>query len=185
MKVLLGAALALAVLVAGLLVYVFVGGYNVAATEPHTGVGEWLLETAMDRSIRTRAADLEVPEPDSAIMNEAFLHFHEMCVVCHGAPGIEPSEIGRGLMPNPPELSEEAEEWSPAELFWITKHGIKLAGMPAFGPTHSDEQLWGIVHIVRRLPETTPAEYREWVEALGADTTAGHTHAPGTPAHSH
>lgn len=185
MKVLLGAALTLVVLAAGLLGYVLVGGYDVAATEPHTGIGEWVLETTMERSIRARASDIRVPEPDSALMSEAFLHFHEMCVVCHGAPGIEQGEIGRGMMPNPPELSDEAEEWSPAELFWITKHGIKLAGMPAFGPTHSDEQLWGIVHFVRRLPDMTPAEYREWVDAAGADTTAGHTHAPGTPPHSH
>ena len=27
---------------------------------------------------------------------------------------------------------------NPAELFWVTKHGIKMTGMPAWGATHGD-----------------------------------------------
>lgn len=33
--------------------------------------------------------------------------------------------------------------------------------MPAFGTTHSDEELWALVAFLRRLPETPPQEYRQ------------------------
>ena len=48
-----------------------------------------------------------------------------MCVSCHGAPGIFPSEIGKGLNPEPPDLVDEAAHMTPAELFWVTQIGIE------------------------------------------------------------
>lgn len=83
-----------------------------------------------------------------------------MCAACHGAPGVERGALGKGMNPEPPDLAAEAAEWSDRELFWITKHGIKLAGMPAFGVTHSDEEVWGIVAFLRRLEHISPEEYR-------------------------
>ncbi|MFZ5479513.1 MAG: hypothetical protein ACOZNI_22300 [Myxococcota bacterium] len=40
-----------------------------------------------------------------------------MCETCHGAPGVDPSQIGQGLAPEPPDLVEVAPEWSDAELY--------------------------------------------------------------------
>jgi mono/diheme cytochrome c family protein len=36
--------------------------------------------------------------------------------------------------------------------------------MPAFGPTHSEEELWSIVAFLRRLPELTAEQYKAMVE---------------------
>jgi hypothetical protein len=63
------------------------------------------------------------------------------------------------ITPTPPDLAKSVGQWSDRELYWIIKHGIKLAGMPAFGPTHSDEELWALAAFLRRLPETTPEQY--------------------------
>jgi mono/diheme cytochrome c family protein len=117
--------------------------------------------------------------------------FRNMCVQCHGAPGVGPGVNGQGLYPGPPELAKVAPELTDGELFWITKHGIKFTGMPAFGPTHSDEDLWAIVSFIRQLQDWGPEEYERRVaereselQAQG-DTTGGHEHSPGTPEHSH
>lgn len=56
------------------------------------------------------------------------------------------------LNPLPPPLHKEAEKQTPEELFWIVKHGIKMTGMPASGPTRSDEDLAAIVAFLERLP---------------------------------
>jgi mono/diheme cytochrome c family protein len=32
--------------------------------------------------------------------------------------------------------------------------------MPAFGSTHSDEQIWNIVGFVRRRPQISPIDFR-------------------------
>lgn len=175
----LGLLLAVGVLV------LFTGAYNVAATEPHTGAMRWALNTLQRSSVGARAEPLEASLPeDSAALEHGLEHFAAMCVVCHGAPGVERGEFGRGMRPTPPALSEVAPTWTDAELFWIVKHGIRLAGMPAFGPTHSDEEIRQIAAFVRRLPEMTPDEYETRAAAIasgsGEETQTGdghdHTH---------
>lgn len=177
----LGAAL-LAALVG--LAALYGGWYDVSATSGHTGVTRWALGTLQRNSVSGRAADLQVTLPtDSAALEHGFVHYDAMCVSCHGAPGVERDETGEGMTPTPPDLSEEASEWTDAELFWITKHGIKLAGMPAFGPTHSDEELAAIVSFVRRLPETDSAGYAAWRRSVAASDSAGgaaHVHNDGS-----
>ena len=124
-------ALDAAVVVIGLLV-VLSGFYNVAATRPHLAPVEWALSATMDRSVEHHAAGIPVSNTyNSPDMKEGYEHFDEMCVVCHGAPGIEQSEIGKGLYPLPPDLTKTAGDWAPSELFWIAKYGIRDTGMSA------------------------------------------------------
>ncbi|MGJ0559224.1 c-type cytochrome [Methylocystis sp.] len=35
-----------------------------------------------------------------------------------------------------------------------------MTAMPAFGPTHQDEQIWNIVAFVRRLPRLSAEQFR-------------------------
>ncbi len=153
---------ALLVLLIGLiLLFIYSGVYSVAATAPHTRLTEWALSTAMKHSVRRHARGIEPPPlSDSSLAQRGFHHYREMCVTCHGAPGASLSEIGKGLNPNAPELSEEVHEWAEAELFWITKHGIKMSGMPAFGPTHDDDELWAIIAFLKQLDSISPEDYQ-------------------------
>jgi mono/diheme cytochrome c family protein len=197
MKILLTVVATLAILAALFVAFVYSGVYDVAATAPDSGLVAWALETTAHASVERRAEEVEVPPLDRPEqLAEGLVHYHEMCVTCHGAPGVPASEIGKGLNPFPPELAEEAGEEGPEELFWIVKNGIKMTGMPAFGTTHSDEQLWAIVAFMRTLPETSAEEYAQAVRdaglAGGAGEAAdpmeggeGHVHPPGTAPHSH
>ena len=169
------------------------GLYDVAATTPDSSLLASLLHDAMESSVERRARDIQAPDLSApGLVETGLVHYHEMCVTCHGAPGVPASEIGAGLNPSPPELVHEAEEWSEAELFWMTKHGIKMTGMPAFGPTHTDEDIWAIVALMKRLPEMTPEQYAAMVEQAGLGpgpaggmSEGGHSHAPGTAPHEH
>lgn len=165
----------------------YAGVYDVAATREHSAIGQWILDVGKERSIAARADEVPPgPPADSALLAEGFEHYRAMCVVCHGAPGVERSEIGEGIMPMPPDLAEEGAELESSELFWVVKNGIKLAGMPAFGPTHSDAELWGIVRFVEQLATMSPEEYASLEARYGAEAEpAGHTHPPGTPPHEH
>jgi len=51
-----------------------------------------------------------------------------MCVMCHGAPGVERFDAGKGLYPDAPDLAEAAPDWTLQETYWITKNGIKDTG---------------------------------------------------------
>ena len=72
------------------------------------------------------------------------------------------------LQPAPPDLTKTAATLDDAELYWIMKNGIKMTGMPAFGPTHNQEELWAMVAFTRRLPEMSQSEYKKITEASEA-----------------
>ena len=153
------------------------GAYDVAATNPHYGITEKILSTTMDKSVHKHAGGIEVSATyDSPDLDEGFEHYHEMCVTCHGAPGVDKSEAGEGLNPRAPDLSKSVTDLSPQEVFWILKNGIKMTGIPAFGPTHDDEKLWDLTAFVKRLPEMTPERYHEMAEDSESDEPMEHHH---------
>lgn len=138
------------------------GSYDVAATEQHWPITKWALSTIRERSVEARA-ELTVAIPDDhEAVDHGFEHFHETCAGCHGAPGVERNEAGQGLNPRAPRLERAAGHMSDAELFWITKHGIRMTGMPAFGPTHTDQEIAGIVAFIRAMEDMTEQEYAEY-----------------------
>ena len=66
--------------------------------------------------------------------------------------------------PRAPELRRKSD-LTPAEQFWVVKHGVKMTGMPAWGVTHSDELLWDVVAFLRKLPELTADQYQTLVKS--------------------
>jgi mono/diheme cytochrome c family protein len=173
------AAAALLVIVAGISLAIYAGLYNVAADIPHTGPVYWLVETVRERSIAVRASDIAVPGDlaDSKRIASGAGQYAEMCSFCHLAPGMKRTEISRGLYPRAPEL-RRGTDLTPAEEFWVVKHGIKMTGMPAWGVTHSDELLWDVVAFLRKLPELTSDQYQALVKS--APTHNEMMHEPGT-----
>lgn len=173
-------------LAAGSAAAIILGAFDVSARTPHWAATTWIVETVRDRSIQVRAAGVAVPDglDDPARIAEGFVHYRAHCALCHGAPGVEPGIIARGMSPQPPDLRQTAGRRSSAELFWIIQNGIKMSGMPAWGD-HGDAELWPVVAFVRQLPVLSEADYR----ALGAEADrAGTTHAvpeTASPAHPH
>ena len=49
---------------------------------------------------------------------------------------------------------------SDGELFWVVSHGIRSTGMPAFGGSKDEKDIWRIVAFARRLPTLTEEETR-------------------------
>lgn len=176
----LAAVAALLVVVAGISLAIYAGLYNVAADIPHTGPVYWLVETVRERSIALRAADVAVPGDlaDPKRVESGAGQYAEMCSFCHLAPGMKRTEISRGLYPRAPEL-RRGTDLTPAEEFWVVKHGIKMTGMPAWGVTHDDEILWDVVAFLRKLPELTADQYQSLVKS-SPKTHDETTHEPGT-----
>lgn len=142
------------------------GVTNVSAENQDKGLVRWVLSTASDRSIERHAKGIDVPPlGDSAQVAMGFDHYQEMCVTCHGAPGVDRSEAGEGLNPHAPNLARSITDMSDAELYWVIKNGIKMTGMPSFGKTHTEEQLWAMVSFVKKLPGMTDEQYQAYKAA--------------------
>lgn len=181
MKTLLISLLLLALASAGAVGFAFSGLYDVAATSSHSGVVSWLLSGASHASIERRAQNVNVPVlQDEALVSAGINDFDAMCAGCHGAPGKPRTAVGKGLNPPAPDLAESARHMPPAELFWVTKHGIKMTGMPAWGVTHDDDSLWPVVALMARLPELDEAGYAALLEASSGQGHHAEPHDHGS-----
>jgi len=160
MKFLAGFLTCLILMAVGAAAVAFTGSFDVSASRPPGTLEKRLAGFALDHSVARRAPKVDNPQgksPDA--VRGGMAHYKEMCVFCHGAPGVDASEAGEGLNPPAPDLTgRKTQARTDGEIFWILKNGIRMTGMPAFGPTHKDEELWKMVAFLRHLPELTPEE---------------------------
>ncbi len=158
--------------IAGGILFMASGTYNIAADEPHLKPVRWLLTAGRTRSIEFRSRGIRVPNlRDPLLLRQGILLYRKNCQPCHGAPGAANEQIGRGIDPKPPQLVIVSNNWTDPELFWIITHGLKLSGMPGFAPRLSETDLWGIVAFVRQMALLSPSDYKRLVTAadLGVD----------------
>lgn len=137
------------------------GLYDVAASRMHWKLTREFLSFGLRRAVATHSRDISAPKLED--MNLIVLgagHYEDGCAPCHGAPGRPRNPIAERMLPNPPHLAAVVSSWSPEELFWIVKHGLKYTGMPAWAATARDDDVWSVVAFLRKLPETSPDRYR-------------------------
>jgi mono/diheme cytochrome c family protein len=134
-------------------------------------------------------------------------HFADHCASCHANDGSGDTLFGKGLYPKPPDMrSGETQNKSDGELYYTIENGVRLSGMPAFGPAVSpapdkdpgtgDAETWKLVLFIRHLPQITPEEL-DAMKKLNPKTEADRAEeqqeeeflnggeAPKTPAEGH
>lgn len=151
-------------------IFVYAGLYNIGADAPHSRVVYNILQELRERSIESRSRGIHPPADLNSpwrIAAGAGL-YAEMCTGCHLGPGLERSEMSQGLYPQAPELAR-GDDLTPAQQFWVIKHGVKLTAMPAWGKTHNDELIWDMVAFIRQLPKMTPDQYKAAVASAPED----------------
>jgi mono/diheme cytochrome c family protein len=179
MKTLSTVVLTLVALAVGTGLWLAAGGFDIAADSPHSPLVYRLIAFARERARAARADSIVVPPlGDAAQIAEGGEHYVAMCDGCHLGPGIADNEFRKGLYPQPPDLSKQPID-SPAEAFWVIKHGIKMSAMPAWGLTHDDATIWAMVAFLQKLPGMTPEQYRAVAAAAAAhphddDAAQGH-----------
>jgi mono/diheme cytochrome c family protein len=149
--------------------FIYFGVFNVAATDPHWPVTYRVMESARIRSIKVHAAGIAVPANlgDHARIVSGTAHFADHCASCHSSPGVDAQDMAEGMYPKPPALTDAAKRWTPGELFWIVKNGIKMSGMPSWAD-HGDEDLWNAVAFLETLPALSTPDYEKLVAESAA-----------------
>ncbi|KFC69396.1 Transcription-repair coupling factor (Superfamily II helicase) [Bosea sp. LC85] len=154
-------AMLVALGLAGVFLFAWLGVYNVAASTGHFQLFDSFLRFGMENSVRARAPKDTLPrQEDDNLVRLGAGHFHAGCSYCHGAPGQPISPVAARMLPPPPDLSEKVGLWRDGELFWIVKHGLKYAGMPGWPVLERDDEVWALVAFLRRLPELDERGYR-------------------------
>ncbi len=165
-NVLLSVVFTLVVLIIIFTVYIYSGTFDPGQINHHKPLTEKIIGITLEHSVSKRIKGIVVPDlKDTSLFSTGVSHYNEMCVVCHGGPGIEPSELAKGLYPEPPVFYKSDDMPKPDEAFWIIKNGIKMTGMPAFGPTHDDKAIWAITaFMLNKLNSLIPSQYNEMVK---------------------
>jgi mono/diheme cytochrome c family protein len=160
MRFLLGILAGVLLLLLGVAAVLAAGAFDTGAVTPPSRLEQRVARWALGRSVARRAPERPNPFAGSAeAAREGLAIYREQCLFCHGAPGVDPSKAGQGLNPGAPDLSvPRVQGRSDGALFYLTGSGIRLTGMPAFSPTHSEEEIWKLVAALRRLPELTAEE---------------------------
>jgi mono/diheme cytochrome c family protein len=102
-------------------------------------------------------------------LREGEEHFADHCATCHANDGSGDTLFGKGLYPKPPDMrTAETQNKSDGELYYTIENGVRLSGMPAFGPAldpapgkglgTDDAETWKLVLFIRHLPQITSEE---------------------------
>ena len=182
--IVIGAGIALLALVpVAVVLFVKSGLYDVAASRPHSKLTEWLTHETMIHSVRRHARAVEPPPQFSgADVAAGFCAYETHCVACHGAAAIAREPWVGGLEPSPPYLLDATSRWTPTELFWIVKNGIKMTGMPSWRDSMSDRQLWTVVAFLEAMRSLPPRSYGDWRSRRMCGGFSGPWPAPAPPA---
>jgi mono/diheme cytochrome c family protein len=162
-KVLLMAAGAVALLLLGAMggsAILLSGAASTEATKQHFWITHRLLDVGLRYSVRASAADIRAPrldDPQMIARGAACFRMH--CVQCHGSPTTSPRDHAKGLLPTPANLAQSGREWPAESLYFVTKRGVRMTGMPAWEFRLADESLWATTAFMKKLPFLTRDDY--------------------------
>jgi mono/diheme cytochrome c family protein len=157
------------------------GAINMGADVRPGLIERTLAPWAVDRSVGKRAPKEKNPYVgDPTAIATGLDHYRENCVICHGSPDVAGAELSKGINPPAPALGKEGDDTPDGELFWVIKHGIRMTAMPAFGPTHTDKEIWKIVAFIHHLPDLT-AQERDSLRAVTGEEAHHHTMETNAP----
>ncbi|MHB8652443.1 MAG: c-type cytochrome [Terriglobia bacterium] len=174
MKFFLGVITTVVVIGLGVVIYPRFGFLSFNADEQPSATESKLAMDAMDASIKRRAPALRNPvEPTEANLLEAMKLFKTNCALCHGDPGAPERVMGKSFYPPAPQFLKDPPDMPPNHNFYLIKHGIAWTGMPAWGRTLSDDQIWKLTTFLAQMDKLPPAVDQEW--KMGATAEVGTT----------
>jgi thiosulfate dehydrogenase len=183
-KFLFGVFVGLAATAAAAFAY-FASGFAPVATSASPMPFERMLA---DRALAARI-EKEMPETASIQVSEAnelagARLYVEHCALCHGLPDQPESAVARGEFPRPPQLfrGHGVTDDPPGETWWKVTNGIRLTGMPGFGQSLSDTQVWQVSLLLTDADKISPAVRAALAEEPCPTTPAATTPPATTPA---
>ena len=107
--------------------------------------------------------------------------YRDHCAVCHGLPLTPKTAIATGMYPHPPQLFEGkgVTDNEPGETYWKVANGFRLTGMPGFGKSLNETQMWQASLLLANAGKL-PATVKTALVAAPA-SSAPASSAPGAP----
>jgi mono/diheme cytochrome c family protein len=131
-------------------------------------IERWAARVSLHATLQREAPKIDNPVAlDDANLIAGIKLYGQNCAVCHGGVAGKPSKIAQGLYQRPPQLAKDGVEDDPDGVtYWKIDHGIRLTGMPSFGATLDDQQLWQLALFLKHMDSLPPVPKRAW-QAVG------------------
>ena len=153
------------VIVAAVFAVSHLGLYPIGADNKPSALESSVAMRALDVYADKHKPQMENPvEPTPANLTEGARLYETHCALCHGGAKSKVSPLGERFNPPVPQLIADVPEDEDAWLFWITKHGARMTGMPSWNGILSDDQIWKIAAFVKhsgKLPPDVDAAWRK------------------------
>ena len=134
-------------------------------------IERWAARTSLSATIARQAPRTANPVPlTDANLTSGIKLYVANCAMCHGASDANRSNVAAGLYQHPPQLAKDGVEDDPEGVtYWKVDHGIRFTGMPAFGHTLNDTQIWQIVLFLKHMDSLPPGPAAAWkaVKSVG------------------
>jgi mono/diheme cytochrome c family protein len=155
---LFGIIFTLIVLVAGGWWCVKQGYIDFAADQKTSVLENKVAMEAVDASTDRRAGDAKNPlEATEANITAGAQLYLDHCAGCHGLPSNPDSQFARSFNPPVPEFFQDAPDMSDSQNFYIIQHGLRWTGMPAWGKTLSETQIWELATFLGNTEKLPPS----------------------------
>jgi len=128
-----------------------------------------LVATAVDGSAARHAPQQLNPIPlnESNLLDGARL-YRDKCADCHGRPDNPVSDYGRNFYPPARQFMRERPRLLESQTFYIVKHGVRWAAMPAWGNIMADSEIWEVVAFLSHLDNLPTAVEQELRKPAGS-----------------
>jgi thiosulfate dehydrogenase len=145
MRVLLGMVLGIAILAVCVFFYFRLGYAPVATASAPMPFEQFIAQGALDARIKKEAPTTVPVQADESNLAAGYKIYRDTCAMCHGLRGEEETGIAKGMFPKPPQFfAHPAKGGAVGQTFWVVKNGIRLTGMPGFGASMTDDQIWQV-----------------------------------------
>ena len=146
--------------IVGGLVLMYSGLFDVAASVTDSSVLRWALVTVRESSIKLHARDVVAPlDKMVADTDNGFVLYRQNCAMCHTPIGRTPTFMAAGFNPKAPAFDNPDDVMAPMEWFWVIKQGIRFTGMPAWGPSLTDKEIWDVTAFLPKLSDLKATGY--------------------------
>jgi mono/diheme cytochrome c family protein len=112
---------------------------------------------AHDLTVPNRVLSRKNPVASSdAVLKKARTNYEDQCSVCHGDRGKGDGPMASTFDPKPANLADRKSmaEMTDGEIYWIITQGKQA--MPPFDTTLSENERWGLVHLLRNMSGSPP-----------------------------
>lgn len=124
----------------------------------------WAAKMSLHATLK-RSAPSGVPamQPTDQNLIAGIKLYAQNCAVCHGGADGNATNVARGLYQKPPQLAKDGVEDDPLGVtYWKVAHGIRWTGMPAYGQTLNQDQIWQLALFLQKMDHLPPGAQKLW-----------------------